>query len=327
MYTYHNMSGAGHTPFSLPGNITPSHGPPWLPGQMPNHPHGPGRPPSHMSHPSFGSHHMGGMIGLPPGAHPINLSPQPAAMGISATSPALSGNSPNPEGSLNGSFQALGASPLAGSLSLGADPTGSGFSPLDARRRSSVTPFANAAPSESGSAPRSHSPAMVPGFSGSGASSRPTSSTGQGSGGKPGSNSPTKVESHSARAPPPGSLGPLPPSMFAGVKAVVSPGESVGSNGLSDHAKPVAPLPIAMEGLTHQGAHMGPPATLHDRVVFVSNLPLHMQWQELKDLLRPAGIIIRADVATDADGRPRGFGTALFATEKDATKAVAMYNK
>ena len=32
-------------------------------------------------------------------------------------------------------------------------------------------------------------------------------------------------------------------------------------------------------------------------------------------------------VATDVDGRPRGFGTALFATEKDAAKAVTMYNE
>ena len=71
---------------------------------------------------------------------------------------------------------------------------------------------------------------------------------------------------------------------------------------------------------------MGPPSTLHDRVVFVSNLPLHMQWHELKDLLRPAGLIIRADVATDGDGRPRGFGTALFGTEADALAAVNMFN-
>ena len=32
-------------------------------------------------------------------------------------------------------------------------------------------------------------------------------------------------------------------------------------------------------------------------------------------------------VAKQADGRARGFGTALFATEVDAAKAVAMYNE
>lgn len=34
-----------------------------------------------------------------------------------------------------------------------------------------------------------------------------------------------------------------------------------------------------------------------------------------------------SSVATDPDGRPRGFGTALFATEADAAKAVVMFNE
>lgn len=32
-------------------------------------------------------------------------------------------------------------------------------------------------------------------------------------------------------------------------------------------------------------------------------------------------------VATDAHGKPRGFGTALFATEADATRAVLLFNE
>lgn len=55
-------------------------------------------------------------------------------------------------------------------------------------------------------------------------------------------------------------------------------------------------------------------------------LPFHCQWQELKDLFRTAGQIIRADVALGPDGRSRGFGTVLFANEVDAAAAVAMFN-
>lgn len=55
-------------------------------------------------------------------------------------------------------------------------------------------------------------------------------------------------------------------------------------------------------------------------------LPFHCQWQDLKDLFRQAGTIIRADVALGQDGRSRGFGTVVFATEVDADRAVKMFN-
>ncbi|THU87564.1 hypothetical protein K435DRAFT_596932, partial [Dendrothele bispora CBS 962.96] len=62
------------------------------------------------------------------------------------------------------------------------------------------------------------------------------------------------------------------------------------------------------------------------RNLFVGNLPFHCQWQDLKDLFRQAGTIIRADVALGQDGRSRGFGTVVFATEYDADRAVKMFN-
>ncbi|KAF5389657.1 hypothetical protein D9757_004115 [Collybiopsis confluens] len=62
------------------------------------------------------------------------------------------------------------------------------------------------------------------------------------------------------------------------------------------------------------------------RNLFVGNLPFHCQWQDLKDLFRQAGTIIRADVALGQDGRSRGFGTVVFATEYDAECAVKMFN-
>ena len=55
-------------------------------------------------------------------------------------------------------------------------------------------------------------------------------------------------------------------------------------------------------------------------------LPFHCQWQDLKDLFRQAGTIIRADVALGQDGRSRGFGTVVFATDMDADRAVKMFN-
>ncbi|PFH48694.1 hypothetical protein AMATHDRAFT_149267 [Amanita thiersii Skay4041] len=65
-----------------------------------------------------------------------------------------------------------------------------------------------------------------------------------------------------------------------------------------------------------------------DHGIFYSghDLPFHCQWQDLKDLFRQAGTIIRADVALGPDGRSRGFGTVVFATEADAEHAVKMFN-
>ncbi|CAG8797971.1 29850_t:CDS:2, partial [Racocetra persica] len=74
-----------------------------------------------------------------------------------------------------------------------------------------------------------------------------------------------------------------------------------------------------------RGIHV-PQSNFAGRLLFVGNLPFNCQWQDLKDLFRNAGNIIRADVSTNYDGRSRGFGTVLFATPEDARNAVGMYN-
>lgn len=51
-------------------------------------------------------------------------------------------------------------------------------------------------------------------------------------------------------------------------------------------------------------------------------IPFNCQWQDLKDLFRNAGNILRADIAQGNDGRSRGFGTVLYATPEDAKNAV-----
>ncbi|ORX92848.1 hypothetical protein K493DRAFT_316348 [Basidiobolus meristosporus CBS 931.73] len=63
-----------------------------------------------------------------------------------------------------------------------------------------------------------------------------------------------------------------------------------------------------------------------ERQIFVSNLPFQCRWQNLKDLFRSAGTVLRADIAVAFDGKSRGFGTVLFAAPDDARKAIAMYN-
>ncbi len=54
-----------------------------------------------------------------------------------------------------------------------------------------------------------------------------------------------------------------------------------------------------------------------------TQLPYQAGWQDLKDLFRSAGNIIRADINIGADGRPKGSGTVIFETAKDAAQAIS----
>ncbi|EMD35406.1 hypothetical protein CERSUDRAFT_124727 [Gelatoporia subvermispora B] len=60
--------------------------------------------------------------------------------------------------------------------------------------------------------------------------------------------------------------------------------------------------------------------------LFVGNLPYRVRWQDLKDLFRRAGTVLRADVSLGPDNRSRGFGTVLLASAEDAGRAVDMFN-
>jgi RNA recognition motif. (a.k.a. RRM, RBD, or RNP domain) len=55
-------------------------------------------------------------------------------------------------------------------------------------------------------------------------------------------------------------------------------------------------------------------------------LPYRVRWQDLKDLFRKAGTVLRADVSLSPDNRSRGYGTVLLATAEDAGRAVDMFN-
>jgi GNAT superfamily N-acetyltransferase len=56
--------------------------------------------------------------------------------------------------------------------------------------------------------------------------------------------------------------------------------------------------------------------------VAVLQLPYRVRWQDLKDLFRKAGTVLRADVSLGPDNRSRGYGTVLLATSEDAARAV-----
>ncbi|TIB71401.1 hypothetical protein E3Q24_02346 [Wallemia mellicola] len=60
--------------------------------------------------------------------------------------------------------------------------------------------------------------------------------------------------------------------------------------------------------------------------LFVGNLPYRVRWQDLKDLFRKAGTVLRADVALGLDNRSKGYGNVLMGSEIDAAKAIELYN-
>ncbi|PAV15283.1 RNA-binding domain-containing [Pyrrhoderma noxium] len=60
--------------------------------------------------------------------------------------------------------------------------------------------------------------------------------------------------------------------------------------------------------------------------LYVGNLPYQAGWQDLKDLFRTAGNIVRADINIGVDGRAKGSGTVIFETAKDAQQAISMYH-
>ncbi|KAI7291827.1 RNA-binding domain-containing protein [Hortaea werneckii] len=63
--------------------------------------------------------------------------------------------------------------------------------------------------------------------------------------------------------------------------------------------------------------------------IYISNLPFVVGWQDLKDLFRQAvmtGQILRADVHSTPDGRPKGTGVVAFDNPDDAQNAIQQFN-
>lgn len=60
--------------------------------------------------------------------------------------------------------------------------------------------------------------------------------------------------------------------------------------------------------------------------VYVHNLPFEVSWQDLKDHMKAAGPVTRADIITKADGSSKGCGLVEFATPKGAATAIRTLN-
>jgi RNA recognition motif-containing protein len=62
------------------------------------------------------------------------------------------------------------------------------------------------------------------------------------------------------------------------------------------------------------------------RLLYVGNLPWRASWQDVKDLFREVGEVIRADIPQDRDGRSRGYATVLFEEASHAAEAIKRFH-
>ncbi|XP_029354645.1 myelin expression factor 2 isoform X3 [Echeneis naucrates] len=76
-----------------------------------------------------------------------------------------------------------------------------------------------------------------------------------------------------------------------------------------------------------------PPEVIHalqagrlGTTVFVANLDFKVGWKKLKEVFCMAGMVKRADVKEDKDGRSRGMGTVTFEQPLEAVQAISMFN-
>ncbi|XP_020794440.1 myelin expression factor 2 [Boleophthalmus pectinirostris] len=76
-----------------------------------------------------------------------------------------------------------------------------------------------------------------------------------------------------------------------------------------------------------------PPEVIHalrtgrlGTTVFVANLDYKVGWKKLKEVFSMAGIVKRADVKEDKDGRSRGMGMVIFEQPLEAVQAISMFN-
>ncbi|XP_077568721.1 myelin expression factor 2 [Stigmatopora nigra] len=60
--------------------------------------------------------------------------------------------------------------------------------------------------------------------------------------------------------------------------------------------------------------------------VFVINLDFTVSWKKLKEVFSMAGVVKRADIKADKDGKSRGMGTVIFEQPLEALQAISMFN-
>ena len=82
----------------------------------------------------------------------------------------------------------------------------------------------------------------------------------------------------------------------------------------TDGSTPVANVPLPGTNIDA--------STINVRSLYVGNLPYSVGWQDLKDLFRSCGNVMRADIPADYQSRSKGFGTVVMSTVEEARKGV-----
>ncbi|CAN6620288.1 serine/arginine (SR)-type shuttling mRNA binding protein Gbp2p [Trichomonascus vanleenenianus] len=97
--------------------------------------------------------------------------------------------------------------------------------------------------------------------------------------------------------------------------------------GDSSSAAPAAP-PHGMRHSDRLPPRRAPPSVASEpgSQLYVGNLPYTVAWQDLKDLFREAGNVVRADVQRTYDGRSKGSGIVVFETADEARQAIDKFN-
>lgn len=76
-------------------------------------------------------------------------------------------------------------------------------------------------------------------------------------------------------------------------------------------------------GVNNNNSTIQPNPESQSRRVYVGNLSWDVTWPELKDHMRSAGEVLRADVISEHNGRSKGCGIVEYATEDEARQAIA----
>ncbi|KAJ6661850.1 hypothetical protein lerEdw1_013021 [Lerista edwardsae] len=63
------------------------------------------------------------------------------------------------------------------------------------------------------------------------------------------------------------------------------------------------------------------------RKVFVAGLHYKVGWKKMKEVCSMAGVVVRADILKDKDGKSRGTGTVTFDQAVEAVQALSMFNR
>lgn len=59
--------------------------------------------------------------------------------------------------------------------------------------------------------------------------------------------------------------------------------------------------------------------------IFVFQLDFKVGWKKLKEVFGMAGVVKRADVKEDKDGKSRGMGTVTFEQPLEAVQAICIH--